>query len=720
MYMQKILRHLVIGGLLLTPFSVLIVANSLFFPFITGKAFFYRTIVEIIGAAWLVLILLNQQYRPSKQYIYFALLSLLGVLCVSNILSVYPYKAFWSNFERMDGWITLVHHVVFFVVLSSVFTTYELWQKFWKVSLAVSVVVCVYGFFQMIGVIEAVQGGDRADGTFGNAAYLAVYNIFNIFIAVWLLYKSQAKKTQVIYGLIACANILNLYWSATRGAFVGFAAGVIVSVILILFLEKGHTKIRRYASGALLVLVLFVGSVFMFRQSDVVTHSPALTRITTISLSSGATRLTVWRMALNGVYEKPIFGWGQEGFSSVFATYYEPGMYGQEPWFDRAHNIIIDWLIAGGVVGLAAYLSVVGLGFFYIWKSEWLVVFEKALFSGLYVAYVVQNLFVFDNLGSYLLFFSTLAFFTVGARNSNTSVWGGARTLSSVSQTPIMLGACVVCIIMVYVVNIKPIQAGQEFIRALTPNQKPEIITESFKDALAKHTFANGEITEQMVIQAPGFYARQDASAQTKETYRTVVEQAFETEYVKQPTNARLAYLIGVYYNSIGDTKNAIDFLEKAQTLSPHKQIILFELAFAYINNGETARGMKLLKDTLDLAPSFDEARKMYTLGAIYTDNRSLEKELLQDIPFKAIATDNRFIQAYATKRRFPELLILWEQRVIDEPRNVQNYVSLAATYLQVGRKADAISSLEKAIEIEPRFKQEGEKFIADIKADRL
>ena len=41
----------------------------------------------------------------------------------------------------------------------------------------------------------------------------------------------------------------------------------------------------------------------------------------------------------------------------MFAEHYDPRMYKQEPWFDRAHNVFFDWFVAGGVLGLVAYLA---------------------------------------------------------------------------------------------------------------------------------------------------------------------------------------------------------------------------------------------------------------------------------------------------------------------------------------------------------------------------
>lgn len=66
--MNSFLRWGIVIGLLATLFLPMIVSSSLFFPFITGKNFGFRIIVEIVLVLWLVLALRDPAYRPKKIY----------------------------------------------------------------------------------------------------------------------------------------------------------------------------------------------------------------------------------------------------------------------------------------------------------------------------------------------------------------------------------------------------------------------------------------------------------------------------------------------------------------------------------------------------------------------------------------------------------------------------------------------------------------------------
>lgn len=101
--MKDILKWVVIVGLFLVPFLPVYVVNDLFFPFITGKNFAFRIIIEIVFASWILLALYDAQYRPRFSWILAGFASFLVIMAFANALGQYPAQSFWSNFERMEG-----------------------------------------------------------------------------------------------------------------------------------------------------------------------------------------------------------------------------------------------------------------------------------------------------------------------------------------------------------------------------------------------------------------------------------------------------------------------------------------------------------------------------------------------------------------------------------------------------------------------------------------
>ena len=363
--MRQILKNIIYTGIFLVPFVPFLVFGSLFFPFITSKAFAFRIIIEIVFAAWALLAIMLPEYRPRKSPILYALLAFLVVIGLADIFGAMPLRSFWSNYERMEGYIALLHFGAFFIVIGSVFKEVD-WKRWWNTSLSASFLMVLYACSQLLGVTAIHQGGVRVDGTIGNATYLAVYMLIHIFVAILFLYRERRNTgLKWLYSALIILQTFILYETATRGAILGFIGGLILLALLNLR-NKENPWMKRVSLITISAVVAVVLGVVLLRNTSFVKNSVTLNRFTTISTEElkGGGRSFVWPMALKGIKENPILGWGQDNFGYIFQKYYSPKMYNVEPWFDRAHNIFLDWAVAGGFLGLLAYLALYGA---YLW-----------------------------------------------------------------------------------------------------------------------------------------------------------------------------------------------------------------------------------------------------------------------------------------------------------------------------------------------------------------
>src|SRR3989344_6956530 len=97
------------------PLIPLVWSNELFFPFISARGFFFRIVVEIVFAVWVILALKDNHFRPKGSLVLWTLVIFTGVIFLSYIFGISPYKSLWSNFERMEGFITLAHLFLYFL-----------------------------------------------------------------------------------------------------------------------------------------------------------------------------------------------------------------------------------------------------------------------------------------------------------------------------------------------------------------------------------------------------------------------------------------------------------------------------------------------------------------------------------------------------------------------------------------------------------------------------
>jgi O-antigen ligase len=672
---KQLLRNIIFIGLFAVPFIPFLVSSTFFFPFISTKAFAWRIIIEIVFAAWLLLALLEPHYRPRKSVISIAILGFLLIIGLADLLGVAPLKSFWSNFERMEGFISLLHLGMFFLVISSVFEETD-WKRWWNVSLGASFAMVLYCVLQIIGLKTINQGGVRVDGTLGNAIYLAVYMLFHIFIALLFLWqKWKSHSLRWIYGLLILSQITILYNTATRGAILGLVGGVLVMAIL--NLRNREAKIVRKASMATLVgLVILIGGFVVIKDSEFIKKSPVLYRFSSLTTAELKTqgRYFVWPMALEGAKERPLLGWGQENFNYIFQEHYSPEMFRLEPWFDRAHNIFLDWTVSGGIIGLLSYLTLYLALLFSIWRQESkLSHTEKSILTGLVAAYFFHNFFVFDHLISYILFFSLLSYIHAHGHGQKSLERGMAPVQVRNIALPIV---SVLLILSLYFVNIKPIKANVSLIEAFkslqTPGQTKTTI-EHFQKAYRSAPLGRPEVIEHLTNNAPAILSS-DLTPEEKNAFFVFTKEAMLEQTEKMKDDARFELVAGSFFSAAGFPDEGLAHLERAKALIPGKQAVYFEIGATYINKGEAKKALEVFREALELAPEYLEAQKIYLIGAIYAADREVESEMTSKLTEKDIAFDDRILNAYYATGQVERVKSLLEARIKLDPANEATY----------------------------------------------
>lgn len=724
MNFDKTLRYIILAGLFFVPFIPFIVSNNMFFPFITGKNFTFRILTEVIFGSWIILALRNVAYRPRFSWLWVALAAFVGIIAIADLHGADPHKSIWSNYERMEGLVTLVHLLMFFFVIGTVLNAEKLWKWFLNTSVAASVLMGIYGLIQLSGHAVINQGGVRVDGKFGNATYLAVYMLFHIFITAILLLKWRGGVwMRYVYGAIIVLQVVILYHTATRGAILGLIGGILLAGILIALFERGRPVLRKVGISMFVAILLVVGVFFAVKDAQFVQDSPVLSRFAGISPDSGTvrTRFTIWSMAWEGVKERPILGWGQENFNLIFNKYYKPVLYADEPWFDRVHNIVFDWLVAGGVLGFLAYISIPLLLLYYIWfkKKEAFSVAEKSLLTGMLAGYMFHNLFVFDNLYSYVMYVVILGYVYAATKGEIKEESRFNREFDRGIVDRVALPLVVIAVIgSIYFVNTKGILACTTLIDALRAQQNPQDNITYFKEALAYNGFADQEIREQL-IQAAARAARVDIDLEVKQEIFNLAGTEMGKQIDSAPDDARLVLFQGSLYDAFGEYQSAETYLERAHELSPNKQSISFALAGNLINLGRPGEAEKLLKETLELEPRYQEAKVMYATALFYNGKAAEANELLLDEFGTTTIDNNRLLQVYVNTENWEKVKEIWALRVDKNPNDRQTRLSLAASYLQLGDRKQAVAELETIIEMFPDFKDQGEYLIREIEAGR-
>ncbi len=433
----------------LAPLMIFLVTTSTLFPFIVGKYVWFRTSVDLALICFMLGLLFqdktsaifNSFISNFKKPLVIAVSAFALMFLLACLFGVDPARSFWSNFERGEGGLQLLHLFVFFILLFTLLKEEKDWQVLFIFTFIGALGMVLYGVLAGFDVKNFIgprfnDPGFRFQGSIGNSAYVAAYAIFMMFYAAYLLaskYKNQLFSLGAIILWVLFVLFLAVFFgAATRGAFLGLIAALLVFLGYFAFCSKRWRKWFIAISAVVLATVILT---VQFKNDSAFIKSLPTSRIFDISFSAKTfqDRAIMWKIAIDGFKARPIFGWGPENFLQVFdrhfnTKYFKPAE-GFGAWFDRAHSVYFDYLAETGILGLLSFLSMWFVFYWQFFKSRintdkntdrhGLIV--KGLIVALPVAYLVQGIVLFDVLPIYMNIFMFLSFASYKLYNLQTT-----------------------------------------------------------------------------------------------------------------------------------------------------------------------------------------------------------------------------------------------------------------------------------------------------------
>ncbi|MBU6214517.1 O-antigen ligase family protein [Patescibacteria group bacterium] len=651
-------------------------------------------------------------------------------MLIADAFGVNPYLSFWSDYQHMDGGINLIHLFTYVVVLTSMLTSEKSWRRLFQTSLATSVLVGIYGLLQLIRnspLADSYQTGSqtRIDSTFGNPDYFAAYLLFNVFIGAVLLVKEHEnwqrhKLTCLIYFAITSFDIVMLFLAGSRGVLIGFFMGVMISLILVGILSRSK-KIRMTVALVVLGIITTSTLLFLDRNNTVIAQNPILNRMTSFSFldTSIQGRLALAEIAWRGFKERPLLGWGQENYIQVAFKYLDPRVDVAAGRADRPHNVPLQIMIDGGILGILAYLAVFATTLIIMWRSERFTVPERSLITGLIVGYFTQNLFLFDTVETYILFATILSYvawheLANGLESPLMERW----RLTAGAATNCALGVFVLACVIIWMVNGRALIANAFLRQALT--QQPEGVTKNlsyFQQAIDLNSFGTDEIRRQLVDITAQFERNPSTNEQIRQSFSQYTEQQleFQQNETRYPLDAPSLVLLGQLYDGNGNySKGAQEFIA-ALTLSPRNDYILDQLAINAASQNDNTSTLRYLKQAFEYHPENPDNRFNYASVAILVGDVGLADELLESAILNGSAAQTKITYAYYSIGHPEKNIPIFRAYIRNNPGDTRKAFALAITYYLVGSNDLAIQAVKNLETVVPSIVKEGDLLIHEI-----
>lgn len=179
------------------------------------------------------------------------------------------------------------------------------------------------------------------------------------------------------YVLLLLFLLAIIFYTQSRGPWLGLFAGILVFAVL-LVIRSGSKRLIGGVAAAALVVVAFL-AVFNLPNTPLesLKTQPYIGRLGQLmetESGTGKVRVLIWSGAVRMIFDNPlrtVVGYGPETMYQAYNPFYPPDLAHLEARNatpDRSHNAYLDHLVTTGLLGLLAYLAMVGTFLALAWR----------------------------------------------------------------------------------------------------------------------------------------------------------------------------------------------------------------------------------------------------------------------------------------------------------------------------------------------------------------
>ena len=325
----------------------------------------YGAAAVILGG-WALGVVLRRRFVLYRSPLDIPLLIYALALAVSTALSTNVPRSLWGRYATPAGAFIPIAVCVslYFAYVTHLRTRQQLMRNLGCFAAGGAVtaawsVIQHYGL-DWINLDQQVSFFGRSTGTFGNPAPQGWYVALMLPIAAWLFFEYRGRM-RILTGTFWFLLVLALLSTGTRSGFIGAAGGVACLAVALAALRRRQPHLNLRPTLALAVLFALAVTLYVTEKHEGENFAD---RVSIWSLSSAANlvRYPLWRDALLMWKQYPVWGCGPDTFGDQhnFVRTSNLDANALVIW-GHAHNEYLQQLVTAGVVGLAAYLFVIGV-----------------------------------------------------------------------------------------------------------------------------------------------------------------------------------------------------------------------------------------------------------------------------------------------------------------------------------------------------------------------
>jgi tetratricopeptide (TPR) repeat protein len=335
---------------------------------------------------------------------------------LSTTFSLATFVSWFGSYQRLQGTYSFLSYVIIAILAAAHLRRPEQLRRLQHTIIITSLPIAIYGVIQHYDHDPLPWGGDvqtRVAANAGNAIFLAAYLIMAFFFTLERVYNSfalllgayprDAQEDQEMpvalaggaYLFILMVQLLAIFWTQSRGPWLGLFLGTYLFVLLLLTAVRPRYYRRLTLGwvgvgllGVLLLILMNTTALFDFLRP--IPYVGRFTQLLNQESNTAQVRILIWEGASNMVvphqpltypdgskdavnFLRPLVGYGPEAMWVAYNPFYPPDLAHVEARNaspDRSHNETWDSLVITGILGFVAYMSLF-ISIFY-WALRWL------------------------------------------------------------------------------------------------------------------------------------------------------------------------------------------------------------------------------------------------------------------------------------------------------------------------------------------------------------
>ena len=705
-FIRAIIYAIIAIPLVLTPFTV--------FPHHFGKAFIFQILVDL-G----LIVLAVKVWREGldinlKNNRLLSLFSIVvAIMFVASLFGENFVRSFEGTYFRNNGIVLWLHLLGFFFILSQVIRHQIEWRRILSFFVIIGTLIATIGIGQHFFTIwpGLLDQSGRIFSTIGNPIFFGAYLLFPLFFAWYLVATSTARKEKILWTVFSFINLVAIYFTESGGIFVGLASGIFIFVAVMVV--KGRLphflKNKLVVCGLAVILsLILILTLFDFKifGTKWVKLFPPLDRVANISFNAGTgeTRVWAWQMAIEGIKNRPWFGWGVANFETVADRYYNPRFFEHsfaETVWDRPHNIFLEVAVEQGLIGLVVYLGLFAATYILISRAPNWTPVVKGLMAGLLTAYLVQNFFGLDTVSSLISLVILLVFI------GSTEPLKESNGLPQETRKAICVIIVTLSLISIGAWSIQPLWASYYV-------QEVEAVAhqdgEAWEENALRVLSYRGPYADQFKLALARDILAWDGKdnlpyLDLKKGYRALLT-GLEEAVSNRPDHFNYYYYLGQAYQieaEHGDKSyfdKSVVMLAKAQTLSPDRQAVSFVLAKNYFLANDFVKAKEVLEKIINQYPNNSDANLYYGLVlSKLGEYANAADSFIKVIETKDYSVDTRtprmIGQIIEGDRQYDKLITYYHILSTKNPLEPLWLLDLAKAYYLAGKLKEAEATID-------------------------